>query len=126
MHTQHTHTHTHTHTATHRRTIRKVQPESKLDLIKAYKQSVESRFINKQLEHTHFETRRSPGMRCENYFSYHLKRIPYYVTSFFLQVCVCVCVCVCVSSHLISLLMCPSNPPSVPLPVHSLHKHKLA
>ena len=84
------------HTATRRRSIRKVKPANKLDLIKKYKHSEEARLIKEQLDLVHSETGQRARRRCGNYISYHCKRIPYYITSFFLQV---VCMRVCVSSR---------------------------
>ena len=86
------------HSATKRRSIRKVRPTHKLDLFEQYKHSEEAKLIEKQLDHSHIETRPSATKRCGDYINYHFKRIPYNVTSFFLQVC-CWCqvvqVCVC-------------------------------
>ena len=103
-HTPHTHLMLHLthclilnpHTATRRRSIRKVKPANKLDLIKKYKHSEEARLIKEQLDLVHSETGQRARRRCGNYISYHCKRIPYYITSFFLQV---VCMRVCVSSR---------------------------
>ena len=79
-------THVYSHSATKRRLIRKGKPANKLNLFKKYKHSEEARLIEKQLDHSHIETRPSATKRCGDRISYHFKNIPYGITSFFLQV----------------------------------------
>lgn len=73
-------------TATHRRTVRKVRPNKKMDLVAKYRNSEESKYVEKQTENDNIPTKYRRPKRWANYLKYHIKKIPYYIYSFFWQV----------------------------------------
>ena len=84
--------------ATRRRTIRKVKPEKKIDLIAKYRDSDESMYVEKQTADGKIATKSGRPRRWFRYLKYHFKLIPYYIYSFFWQVYIYnMCYCVTLS-----------------------------